>query len=562
MLCMVAVIFGTSFISHAEPTKGAITGNTVNVRQTASTTATVLEKLDQNDLVDVLAETTDSAGVKWYKITTASGVTGYVRADLVKKATVTVEVKPTDDKTAYISGATVNIRQDANTTSPRVANAKGGSQITIIGEATGSDGYKWYQVEFNANGTTMTGFVRSDLITFQKPTQAPEVTEIEGEMSENVSETPSEVPTEPSEPTEVPSEDASIPVSSSADDLVIMEPNSIVEILPKGFEQTELKFGDDYFTVWGKGDFYVVYASVNDGTPQFYLYDSKNESYVAYTGLLAPEDVASSTPATESKGMNYKLIAIIAIVVVVILLIVIGVLAYKLANADYNDDYDDDDNDNEHDNATHDDVFIDVDDDDDDDIVFGDDGDDDDDEDDDNGEIEVNERVTVSAKESKTTVINPQILESDTTNMSSQISEVVAKNATDEYTYDVEEYEGPVYEEDSEEYSDEDDESYLMDEQEEAEDDESFADEDDNQELTDEEEASKPKKKFSQRLLDYFTVEVDEDDDDDDEQIEESKKNKRKDRTKKERVKKSKDNADTVSAESDDDDDDLLFIDL
>ena len=289
VFCVAAVLWGVSFVSHADE-KGTITGSNVNLRAEASTTSTAIEVLSANALVDVLAETTGTDGNKWYKITTAAGNTGYVRADFVKKAVITVPVTEVEDKTAYIAGANANIRQDASTSSGRVANALGGSKVTIIGEATGADGYKWYQIEFTGNGATMTGFIRSDLVTFEAPTQDPEVTVIEGGTSEGSEpEEPSEEPSEPSEePSEVPTEEPEpdIPVTSSVADLTIMEPVSAVEILPQGFEQTELKLGENVYTVWGKDDFYIMYASVNGGTPQYYLYDAANESYVSYTGLL------------------------------------------------------------------------------------------------------------------------------------------------------------------------------------------------------------------------------------------------------------------------------------
>ena len=372
--CVVAVLWCVSFVSHADTVKGTITGSNVNVRETASTSATAVATLSTNDLVDVIAETTGDDDMKWYKVTTESGVTGYVRSDLIKKATVTVDVTQTDSKTAYIAGSNANIRQDASTSSGRVANALGGSKVTIIGEATGADGYKWYQIQFEGNGTTMTGFIRSDLVTFEAPVQEPEVTEIEGEMGEgsepseepltseepSASEEPLEEPSVSEEPSEQPSETGkiSIPLSGNEGTFIIMEPVSAVEILPQGFEQTELQLGEEVFTVWGKGQFYIMYASVNDGEPQYYLYDAINKSFTAYTGLLTEDDVVATDG---KKGLNFKLISIICIVIIVILAIVIGILAYKLSNAGYRNDDDDDgdyDDDDDDDN-----IFVDSDDD-------------------------------------------------------------------------------------------------------------------------------------------------------------------------------------------------------
>ena len=547
VFCVAAVLFGVSFVSHADTVKGTITGSNVNVRETASTSATAVATLTTDDLVDVIAETTGTDNMKWYKITTESGVTGYVRSDLIKKATVTVDVTQTDSKTAYVAGSSANIRQDASTSSGRVANALGGSKVTIIGEATGADGYKWYQIEFQANGTTMKGFIRSDLVTFEAPVQEPEVTEIEGEMSENsepesTSEpASSEEPSQSEEPSEeTPAEDGkiSIPLSGNEGTFVIMEPASIVENLPEGFEQTELQLGEEVFTVWGKGQFYVMYASVNDAAPQYYLYDAINKSFVAYTGLLSSADVSADKG---EDGLNFKVISIVCIGIIVILAIVICILAYKLSNAD-DRDYDDDDDDDDDEEDT---VYVD---DDDDDFL-------------DLSETanlaEVNEAVSeyMPADESAYAVYGTEEMMYETpvaeSNVQYAVSEegIYASQVQEEsyaVTGDTRVYapvEQPVYEETAENYA------VYAEENEEA---ELFEDEEEEpRKSRKDKKAKKEKKSFSQRFLDYFTVEVEDDDDDDDD-----------DDDYEVRGKGRKKSVAKPFAEDDDDDDDLNFIDL
>ena len=55
VFCVAAVLFGVSFVSHADTVKGTITGSNVNVRETASTSATAVATLTTDDLVDVIA---------------------------------------------------------------------------------------------------------------------------------------------------------------------------------------------------------------------------------------------------------------------------------------------------------------------------------------------------------------------------------------------------------------------------------------------------------------------------------------------------------------------------
>lgn len=504
VFCMIAVLYGVSFVSHADE-KGRITASNVNVRESASTTATAVATLSTDDLVDVLAETTGTDNMKWYKITTESGVTGYVRSDFVTKATVTVDVTATDAKTVYIAGNSANIRQDASTSSARVATAQGGSKVTITGEATGSDGNKWYQISFDANGTTLTGFIRSDLVTTEAPTQDPEVTVIEGGEGNEPEGGTEEIPSE--EPGQVPSEseDTQIPVASDTNVLTIMEPASVVEILPVGFEQTELLLNEEVFTVWGRDNFYIMYASVNGGEPQYYLYDTENKSYISYTGLLTEEDVA--VPEVE-EGLNYKLIAIICIAVIAVLVIVIGILGFKLANAGYRDD-EDDDYEDEDDYDDEDEVYV-------------------DDEDEDFIDLSDDEEVTV---EGATGNIATQIVPEE---VSYEFSEAESRNymdvnpevsAAENMVYEVQMETPEVYEEQV--YTVPTDEGSLDEAAESSyEPEESVLEEDSFEEAFEEEEYEEPnkkrkekktkkeKKKLSQRFLDYFTVEVDEEDDD------------------------------------------------
>lgn len=547
VFCMIAVLYGVSFVSHADE-KGRITASNVNVRESASTTATAVATLSTDDLVDVLAETTGTDNMKWYKITTESGVTGYVRSDFVTKATVTVDVTATDAKTVYIAGNSANIRQDASTSSARVATAQGGSKVTITGEATGSDGNKWYQISFDANGTTLTGFIRSDLVTTEAPTQDPEVTVIEGGEGNEPEGGTEEIPSE--EPGQVPSEseDTQIPVASDTNVLTIMEPASVVEILPVGFEQTELLLNEEVFTVWGRDNFYIMYASVNGGEPQYYLYDTENKSYISYTGLLTEEDVA--VPEAE-EGLNYKLIAIICIAVIAVLVIVIGILGFKLANAGYRDD-EDDDYEDEDDYDDEDEVYV-------------------DDEDEDFIDLSDDEEVTV---EGATGNIATQIVPEE---VSYEFSEAESRNYTDvnpevsaaeNMVYEVQMETPEVYEEQV--YTVPTDEGSLDEAAESSyEPEESVLEEDSFEEAFEEEEYEEPnkkrkekktkkeKKKLSQRFLDYFTVEVDEEDDEDDDIYEDD----------------DDENDDPVDIEpeintqsskyiDEDDDDDLNFIDL
>lgn len=593
VFCVVAVLYGTTMVVRADE-KGSITGSNVNVRETADTNARVMEVLNTDALVNVSAETTGTDGNKWYKITTAAGNTGYVRSDFVKKAVVTVDVTATDAKTVYIAGSSANIRQDASTDSARVAQAQGGSKVTIIGEATGSDGKKWYQIQFDANGTTLKGFIRSDLVTTEAPTQTPEVTEIEGEMGEGNDSEVSETPSSEDTPNAPSSEQPQVPVASDSNVLTILEPISDVEILPDGFEQTELVLGDEVYTVWGKGQFYVMYASVNDEDPQYYLYDTINKSYVTYTGLLSAKDVA--TPVKEKESI-FSWLTIVCLALIGVLVIVIIILGIKLANAGYREDDDDDDEDEE-----------------DEDYDDGDEEDELEESEDDDEFVDLSDEPEETASRSTNpigSIIMPQQSDAQkeamasagvaeeavqqetadvtaygtsditadvtayetsditvdvTVDETSDVSVAAADGAVDEAAYDAtyEAEDGAVYEAaDEVTLADSAQEDASFDAVAEITDEEVFEEDDDEESASDSKKKKKEKKKFSQRLLDFFTVEVEEEEDEEEDEDEEYDEEEGEDASS-----DMDDEADILSdsqesdSDSDDEDDDLNFIDL
>jgi beta-N-acetylglucosaminidase len=79
-------------------------------------------------------------------------------------------------KTAYaytpiggtVNDGPVNVRKEP-VTGTRVTRLSFGAQVTVIDETTGSDGYKWYQIQYTASdGTTGSGYIRSDFVTLSQ----------------------------------------------------------------------------------------------------------------------------------------------------------------------------------------------------------------------------------------------------------------------------------------------------------------------------------------------------------------------------------------------------------
>lgn len=96
---LIVLLFVSGFGALAAES-GTVTGDDVRVRSGAGTQFDVLTYVNKGDKVSVLEETKDTAGDKWYKVTTAGGVTGYIFGTYV---TVDVSYKPDADFEAYLT---------------------------------------------------------------------------------------------------------------------------------------------------------------------------------------------------------------------------------------------------------------------------------------------------------------------------------------------------------------------------------------------------------------------------------------------------------------------------
>lgn len=368
IFCVVCILL---FSLRVFAASGVVTTDNVNIRSKASATSEPVGAADENDKVTIVSEETGSDGKTWYKIKTADGITGYIRSDFIKKDAEetqadntkneeTTNVTAVTEKKAYVKGTTgVNIRKSASVNGTKVATAMGGSEVTVIGEATGADGKLWYQIQFAGDGTTMKGFVRSDLLDFNKPQQEAEVVEIGGEADTNseteVEDESSEMPSE--EP--LPNDDAQkTEVTASTSELMVLEPESMLENIPAGFEQTNIMFGENAVTAWTKGDFYIFYASKSGGAPEWYLYDRSVKGYVKYMGLFPSQNITVMEEPAVFNWLSGVLLVIILILVV--LLAVVGILYFKNSGSVFADDRDDDYENDDDEDEDEEDVKVDV----------------------------------------------------------------------------------------------------------------------------------------------------------------------------------------------------------
>ena len=131
---------------------GTVTADALRLRDSASTSGTILATAPKGDTVIVLAD----AGNNWYKVDYDS-VQGYMSGDyltVAKEASVSMgygQVKT--------GGSTLNVRSGPGTGYGRVTSLADGTIVNIVGISNG-----WYKITYNG----ATGYVSSDYMVSTK----------------------------------------------------------------------------------------------------------------------------------------------------------------------------------------------------------------------------------------------------------------------------------------------------------------------------------------------------------------------------------------------------------
>lgn len=76
-------------------------------------------------------------------------------------AFMTTFVSHAETQVTVTSPKGANVRQSASTSSAAVGGVEKGKVLTVLSQVQGSDGYTWYQIQYN---DTTTGYIRSDLV--------------------------------------------------------------------------------------------------------------------------------------------------------------------------------------------------------------------------------------------------------------------------------------------------------------------------------------------------------------------------------------------------------------
>ena len=188
-----------AFVSHAE-SAAKVTASSAKIRKSADSSSEVIGSAAKDKTISIKSQTKGADGYTWYEVYVDANTLGYIRSDLVSitdgstppsSSTTTttttttatpapavnetpVDVTAVEPVSATVTGGqSVRVRSNASTTSQIVTTAENRMALTVTGQATGTDGNTWYQVNFIANNTEVTGFIRSDYVALSGELQAP-----------------------------------------------------------------------------------------------------------------------------------------------------------------------------------------------------------------------------------------------------------------------------------------------------------------------------------------------------------------------------------------------------
>lgn len=150
-----------------------VSGSVVRVRTYASTDADIRSRLNKGTTVSLISSKKGDDGYTWYKVSYSDNgyqMNGYIRGDLLSESNPGGSSGSSSGSSSMNTPATVrpavaNIRTWASTNGDIRSKLSQGTGVTIIEEKTGpDDGRKWYKISYTSGGSSLTGYIRSDLL--------------------------------------------------------------------------------------------------------------------------------------------------------------------------------------------------------------------------------------------------------------------------------------------------------------------------------------------------------------------------------------------------------------
>ncbi len=153
-----------------------VNADIVRVRTWASTKGDIRSRLSRGTTVNLISSKTGDDGQTWYKVSYSENgyqLNGYIRGDLLSTSNPgggssggsSSSGSSSMNTPAAIRPAVANIRTWASTKGDIRSKLSQGTSVTIVGEQTGKDdGKKWYKISYRSGGSTLTGYIRGDLL--------------------------------------------------------------------------------------------------------------------------------------------------------------------------------------------------------------------------------------------------------------------------------------------------------------------------------------------------------------------------------------------------------------
>ncbi len=177
-------------VTDGFPREGTVTASTLNVRNTAGVTGTIIGRVEKGTTVK-LQSVKSVNGEYWYQISYAQeGVTrtGYVSSEYIKVAIVATPTPVPDmvngvllkgfPRTATTKASTLNVRDNVGTTSNVIAQLSEEDAIIVLDCMKDTNGTYWYKINFYQDGASKTGYVSSSYVIIADPTAIPTPTKV------------------------------------------------------------------------------------------------------------------------------------------------------------------------------------------------------------------------------------------------------------------------------------------------------------------------------------------------------------------------------------------------
>jgi uncharacterized protein YgiM (DUF1202 family) len=149
-----------------------VTGTTVNVRESASTSSDKISSLAKGSAVTAYEKVEG-----FYRVKLSDGKTGYISADYLSetdpKASPSPSTAPTttpDTSTGtkmYVTGDSVNVRKAASATGERITSLNKGKEVIAYASKDG-----WTYIDYGSNGTKKYGYISSSFLSATEPSGA------------------------------------------------------------------------------------------------------------------------------------------------------------------------------------------------------------------------------------------------------------------------------------------------------------------------------------------------------------------------------------------------------